>query len=115
MASATAIATGALALYSIYSGEEGRREQQRQASKARKRQEELQAQQEKMSASQQADSNIDLRNEQLTGNFQTPYLKTTGQPKGNRDRLIRPNLSPRKSLMLGHSRGFQPGYKKETA
>tara|TARA_R100000808_G_scaffold11763_1_gene29899 strand:- start:1316 stop:1663 length:348 start_codon:yes stop_codon:yes gene_type:complete len=114
MASATAIATSALALYSIYSGEESRRQQQASAKKASERQEKLQAQQEKLSASQQADSNIDLRNEQLAGNFQTPYLKTTGQPKGNRDRMIRPTLSPRKSLMLGHSRGFQPGYNKQT-
>ena len=98
--------------YSAYAGERARSEKQEQLDKTKKRNDEMLAQQRLDQQGKQAETDVDVRNEQMQGMASGPQLKTSGQLDQSKGKVKRDTLSPKRSLMIGQSRGYQSGYQK---
>ena len=98
--------------YQAYAGERARSEKQEQLDKTKKRNDEMLAQQRLDQQGKQAEQDVDIRNEQMQGMASGPQLKTSGQLNQSKGKVKRDTLSPKRSLMIGQSRGYQSGYQK---
>jgi len=112
MGAVSTYAAVATALYTIYHGEKSREQAKRASEKSREQAKAHQDKQNQMAMAQQAEQGVDIRNKNKE--FNAPYLKTKGTEK-NKGRVVRPGLSPKPSLMIGQSRGYQSGYNKQSA
>ena len=100
------------AAYTAYAGERTRSEKQKQLDENKKRNDEMLAQQRLDQQGKQAEQDVDIRNEQMQGMASGPQLKTSGQLDKSKGKVRRDTLSPKRSLMIGQSRGYQSGYQK---
>ena len=98
--------------YQAYANERATRERREQLDENKKRNDEMLAQQRLDQQGKQAETDVDVRNEQMQGMASGPQLKTSGQLDQSKGKVRRDTLSPKRSLMIGQSRGYQSGYQK---
>ena len=99
-------------LYTAYANERNMSEKRERLDKAKEENDKMLAQQRLDQQGKQAETDVDVRNEQMQGMASGPQLKTSGQLDQSKGKVRRDTLSPKRSLMIGQSRGYQSGYQK---